>query len=167
MDNGQGVCPGSGVTRKCHTRQINDILTYTAYIYNAAKLMVSKGAKVIVSGPIPRNPYQSGKYSFQPSVYNHYAETVAWQFRDLNTVEFVNHELYAANKFYTLGRRITSKFYTESENTYPNADGTKVLAEAFIEAVMCAEKSFLMPYLSEEGKKVKAVCELKEGPAAT
>lgn len=53
--------PGAG-TQTCSTTYngvAETVLTYPAYQLNAIKLMVAKGAHVILSGPTPDNPWET------------------------------------------------------------------------------------------------------------
>lgn len=49
------------------------VLTFPAYLKNAATQMLEKGAKVIISTSTPRNVWQSGEYSWGPSRFYYYS----------------------------------------------------------------------------------------------
>lgn len=48
------------------------VLTFPAYIKNAATKMLAKGAKVIVSSATPNNVWESGTYSWGPDRFYYY-----------------------------------------------------------------------------------------------
>lgn len=48
------------------------VLTFPAYIKNAATKILAKGAKVIVSAATPNNVWESGTYSWGPDRFFYY-----------------------------------------------------------------------------------------------
>ncbi|KAL1610257.1 hypothetical protein SLS60_001922 [Paraconiothyrium brasiliense] len=70
-DNGRTDCPGAGDERctSTYNGETVTILTYPAYLINAGKALVAKGAKVIISSPTPNNPWEGGTFSYSPSRY--------------------------------------------------------------------------------------------------
>ena len=73
-DNGRSDCAGSG-SQTCTTAAGVVVQTYVTYLTEAAKAMVAKGAKVIISSPTPDNPCESGTCSYTPSRFTGIAKS--------------------------------------------------------------------------------------------
>lgn len=63
--------------------QTEVVLTFPAYLIAASKLFRSRGARVILSSMTPTNPWESGTFSYTPSIYNTYTEFVPLSFLHL------------------------------------------------------------------------------------
>jgi rhamnogalacturonan acetylesterase len=75
------------------------ILTYEAYLANAAKLFESKGASVIISSATPDNPWETHTFVYSTSRFNTFASDAAKN----SGSAFVDHALYTADNFKNLG----------------------------------------------------------------
>lgn len=74
-DNGRTDCSGGG-DETCETTYNGvkeTVLTYPAYYKNAAKLFLSKGAKVILNSPTPNNICESGTCVDDVARFDYYA----------------------------------------------------------------------------------------------
>jgi rhamnogalacturonan acetylesterase len=88
-DNSRSDCPGSGF-QICITSAGIIVQIFPAYMINAAKLMLSKGAKVIISSQTPNNPWESGTFTYVPTRFVIYAKAVVQALGNENCV-FVDH----------------------------------------------------------------------------
>lgn len=64
------VC--SSVLIHAHSGVAETVLTFPAYIKNAATKMLAKGAKVIVSAATPNNIWEDGSGSWGPDRFYYY-----------------------------------------------------------------------------------------------
>jgi rhamnogalacturonan acetylesterase len=85
------ICVYSGVAET--------VLTYEAYYANAAKALIAKGAKVILSSPTPDNPWESGTFVYSASRFTGYGRDAA----TATGAVFVDHGLYTADNFKNAG----------------------------------------------------------------
>lgn len=73
---GRGDCPGAG-NETCtvvYDNLTETVLTFPAYSIAAAKQMLGRGARVILSAREPTNPWQSGNFSYTPDQYTYYSQ---------------------------------------------------------------------------------------------
>ncbi|OLN88284.1 Rhamnogalacturonan acetylesterase 3 [Colletotrichum chlorophyti] len=68
-------CPGIGndTCPVIFNNQTEIVQTYTTYLRNASSIFLGLGAKVVVSTSTPINPYQSGTFSWTPTIYSWYS----------------------------------------------------------------------------------------------
>ncbi|KAL4736532.1 SGNH hydrolase-type esterase domain-containing protein [Aspergillus similis] len=133
-DNGRTDCPGDG-DETCETVYngvAETVLTFPAYIENAALLFLEKGANVLISSQTPNNPWESGTFSYTPNRFVGYAELAAQR----AGVDYVDHGAYTASIFEALGADTVNSFYP-NDHTHTNAEGSSVVADAFLKAVVC------------------------------
>jgi rhamnogalacturonan acetylesterase len=109
------------------------VLTFPAYIENAALLFLEKGANVLISSQTPNNPWESGTFSYTPNRFVGYAELAAQR----AGVDYVDHGAYTASIFEALGADTVNSFYP-NDHTHTNAEGSSVVADAFLKAVVCS-----------------------------
>ncbi|RDW67370.1 rhamnogalacturonan acetylesterase RgaE [Aspergillus mulundensis] len=134
-DNGRTDCPGSG-DETCETVYngvAETVLTFPAYIEDAATLFVSKGANVLISSQTPNNPWEGGSFAYTPNRFVGYAELAA----ERAGVEYVDHGAYTAAIFEELGYDTVTSFYP-NDHTHTNGAGSSVVADAFLKAVVCS-----------------------------
>ncbi|KAL4990031.1 SGNH hydrolase-type esterase domain-containing protein [Aspergillus falconensis] len=134
-DNGRTDCPGDG-DETCETVYngvAETVLTFPAYIENAALLFLEKGANVLISSQTPNNPWESGTFSYTPNRFVGYAELAAQR----AGVEYVDHGAYTASIFEALGADTVNSFYP-NDHTHTNSEGSSVVADAFLKAVVCS-----------------------------
>ncbi|PYI01545.1 SGNH hydrolase [Aspergillus sclerotiicarbonarius CBS 121057] len=133
-DNGRTDCPGNG-TEICYSVYdgVNEtILTFPAYLENAATLFLSKGANVIISSQTPDNPWETGTFVYDPTRFVGYAELAA----ERTGVAYVDHGGYVASVFEELGESVVDAFYPV-DHTHTSVQGAEVVAEAFVRGVLC------------------------------
>ncbi|PYH98054.1 putative rhamnogalacturonan acetylesterase, partial [Aspergillus ellipticus CBS 707.79] len=138
-DDGRTDCPGSGA-EICYSEYdgVNEtILTFPAYLENAAKLFVEKGANVLIASTTPDNPWETGTFVYDPSRFVAYAEEAA----SAEGVEYVDHGAYVASIFDSLGETEVDAFYPV-DHTHTSVAGAEVVAQAFLKGVVCAGLGF-------------------------
>lgn len=109
------------------------VLTYEAYLVNAAKLFKSKGAQVIISSATPDNPWSDGQFSYTANRFVGYAKDAA----AAAGATFVDHGAYTADLFQKAGETTTNSYYPK-DHVHTSPAGAKVVARAFILAVEAA-----------------------------
>ncbi|CEL07672.1 Putative Rhamnogalacturonan acetylesterase [Aspergillus calidoustus] len=133
-DNGRTDCPGTG-DETCETVYngvAETVLTFPAYLENAAALFLEKGAHVLISSQTPNNPWETGEFAYSPSRFVEYARLAA----EVAGVEYVDHGAYTASIYEQLGLEAVNAFYP-NDHTHTNAEGAQVVADAFLKAVVC------------------------------
>ncbi|PGH15553.1 hypothetical protein AJ79_02335 [Helicocarpus griseus UAMH5409] len=133
-DNGRSACPGTG-SETCET--VYDgvpetVLTFPAYVENAARMLKEKGATVLVSSQTPNNPWEGGGFVYEPSRFVEYARLAA----ERAGVSYVDHGAYVAGVFEGLGFDVVSGYFP-NDHTHTSAEGAEVVADAFLKAVVC------------------------------
>ncbi|KJX97603.1 rhamnogalacturonan acetylesterase like protein [Zymoseptoria brevis] len=146
IDNGRSDCPPSGTdyTVTCKSTfqgKAETVLTYEAYLINAANLFTSKGARVIISSATPDNPFDTGKFIYSPDRFNAYARDAA----KVSGATFVDHGGYTADAFEKAGMKVVDGYYPK-DHVHTSPEGAKVVASAFVDAVVAAGGP-LKPYV--------------------
>lgn len=156
-DNGRSVCPGAGseTCRSTYNGQQVTVLTYPAYLINAGKALVAKGAKVIISSPTPNNPWEGGSFSYAPGRFTTYSKSAAEQIG--SNAMFVDHGQYTANIFKSLGKAKVDSFFP-NDHTHTSPAGADVVAKAFVKGVLCSGGGFLKGFLKNETAAVQGQC---------
>jgi rhamnogalacturonan acetylesterase len=131
-DNGDSDCPGAG-TETCTSDATGEtVYTFVFYVVQAAKLMIAKGATVVLSSQTPNNPWETGVFFNSPPRFVGYQKTAATA---LGTgASFVDHFQATDLAFEKLGDAATNAFYPDG-HTHTSPAGAKVVAEAFAEAI--------------------------------
>lgn len=135
-DNGRTDCPGDG-DETCETTydgKQETVLTFPAYIENAAKTFTDKGATVLISSQTPNNVWETGEYAYSPSRFVGYAQLAA----ENAGVDYVDHGAYVASRYESLGAETVNGYYP-SDHTHTSPEGAAVVAEAFLKAVVCSD----------------------------
>ncbi len=120
------------------------VLTYEAYLVNAAKLFTARGANVIISSPTPNNPWESGTFSYSPSRFTTYSQDAATEAGGI----FVDHGLYTAALYNKAGATVVDSYYP-NDHTHTSPAGANVVARAFILALE-ATSSGLKSYITHD-----------------
>ncbi|KAF2191043.1 carbohydrate esterase family 12 protein [Zopfia rhizophila CBS 207.26] len=156
-DNGRSVCPGAGseTCTSTYNGQTVTVLTYPAYLINAGKALVAKGAKVIISSPTPNNPWESGTFSYTPSRFTTYSKSAAGQIG--SNAMFIDHGQYTANIFQTLGKTKVDSFFP-NDHTHMSPAGADTVNRAFVKAVLCAGGGFLNGFIKNSTNSVEGTC---------
>ncbi|KAH8678461.1 GDSL-like Lipase/Acylhydrolase [Xylariales sp. PMI_506] len=132
-DNGRSDCPGDG-TETCISDATGEtVYTFVFYVIQAAKLMLAKGATVILSSQTPDNPWETGVFVWSPPRFVGY-QLVATDALDSSSVTFVDHFQAVSDAFEDLGDAAVNAFYP-NDHTHTSPTGANVVAEAFAEAV--------------------------------
>lgn len=156
-DNGRTDCPGAG-NETCtsnYNGQTVTVLTYPAYLQNAGKAMIAKGAKVIISSPTPNNPWEGGSFSYAPSRFTTYSKSVADSL-GANAM-FVDHGTYTANIFKSMGKTKVDALFP-NDHTHTSPAGADVVAGAFVKALQCGGGGFLKGFVKNETSSIDGSC---------
>ncbi|KAJ6533993.1 SGNH hydrolase-type esterase domain-containing protein [Mycena vulgaris] len=134
-DNGRTDCPvgAAGYATTCSVvvgGVTQTILTYEAYLVNAAKLFQSKGANVIISSATPNNVWETGTFSYSASRFVTYCQDAA----AATGATFVDHGLFTASLYKNLGAAAVDAFYP-NDHTHTSPAGATVVARAFVLAL--------------------------------
>ncbi|EED14084.1 rhamnogalacturonan acetylesterase RgaE [Talaromyces stipitatus ATCC 10500] len=143
-DNGRTDCPGEG-SQTCSTTYNGvheTVLTFPAYLEDAAATFRAKGAHVIISSQTPNNPWETGNFQYSPSRFVGYAELAAQK----SGVEYVDHGAYVASIFEQLGKSTVDSYFP-NDHTHTSVAGANVVAQAFLKGVVCGNSS-LRSYLT-------------------
>lgn len=148
-DNGRTVCAGAGseTCKSTFKGQAVVVKTFPAYLTEAGKAFAAKGAKVIFSSMTPNNIWEGGSGAYTPSRFTEYANQSAIAVGQGST--FVDHGLYTAKAYKALGAAKVNAVYPQ-DHTHTNDAGAKIVAEAFVKAVLCAQDPNLMPYMKSQ-----------------
>ncbi|RAL01129.1 SGNH hydrolase [Aspergillus ibericus CBS 121593] len=133
-DNGRTDCSGTG-TEVCYSEYdgVNEtILTFPAYLENAANTFQKIGATVIISSQTPNNPWETGSFVDDPPRFVGYAEIAA----DTAGTSYVDHFAYVDQVYEALGADTVDAFFPV-DHTHTSAEGADVVAKAFLRGVVC------------------------------
>ncbi|KAH8658391.1 rhamnogalacturonan acetylesterase [Xylariales sp. PMI_506] len=132
-DNGDSDCPGDG-TETCISSATGDtVYTFVFYVVQAAKLMLAKGATVILSSQTPNNPWETGTFVWSPPRFVGYQKTATASLAS-SSVTFVDHFQATSDMYEDLGNAAVNALYP-NDHTHTSPAGAKLVAEAFAEAV--------------------------------
>ena len=156
-DNGRTPCAGAGAEtcQSTYNGVAVTVLTYPAYLVNAGKAIVAKGAKVIISSPTPNNPWESGTFSYSTPRFTTYGKSAVSQIG--SNAFFVDHGLYTANIFQSLGKAKVDSFYPV-DHTHTNEAGAEVVEKAFVKGLLCGGGSFLKGFIKNTTATVEGAC---------
>lgn len=149
-DNGRSDCYGDGTETCTSDADGSTVYTFVFYVVQAAKLMLAKGATVIMSSQTPNNPWETGTFSCTPSRFVGYAKTAAAAFS--SGVTFVDHFQAACDTYYNLGDSAVNALYP-NDHTHTSPAGATYMAEAFAEAIRTSMNGTtpLQPYITYTG----------------
>ncbi|KAL5378388.1 hypothetical protein DPSP01_009147 [Paraphaeosphaeria sporulosa] len=134
-DKGRADCPGAG-NETCTVifNNVTEIVqTFPTYIETAAKKFLSLGAaSVIISEQLPTNVWESGSYSYKPSIFSYY---------DLlggpaGKAYLVQHGSYAAQAQKLLGAEVVDANYP-MDHTHTAPFLADVHSQAFVLGLKC------------------------------
>ncbi len=152
-DNGRTDCFGSG-TETCTTPAGLIVQTYVTYLTNAAKSLIAKGAKVIISSPTPNNVCEGTTCSYTPSRFTAYCKQVVTNAGSSSS--FVDHGQYLANEYIRLGKTAVDKFYPV-DHTHTSPEGANVVAATFVKGVLCGN-NVLASYVKNTTASIPGSC---------
>lgn len=156
-DNGRTDCPGAGAEtcKSTYNGQAVTVLTYPAYLVNAGKALVAKGAKVIIASPTPNNPWEGGTFSYTSPRFTTYGKSAVSQIG--SSAMFVDHGLYVANIFKTLGKAKVDTFFP-NDHTHTSPAGAETVEKAFVKALLCGGGGFLDGFVKNGTASVEGAC---------
>ncbi|KAI0878144.1 carbohydrate esterase family 12 protein [Hypoxylon argillaceum] len=131
-DNGRSDCPGAG-TETCISDATGEtVYTFVFYVIQAARLMLAKGATVVLSSQTPNNLWETGVFVNAPPRFVGYQLTAQ---KALGAgVYFVDHYQAASDLYYKLGNAATNALYP-NDHTHTSPQGANLTAEAFTQAI--------------------------------
>ncbi|OLN97149.1 Rhamnogalacturonan acetylesterase 4 [Colletotrichum chlorophyti] len=134
-DNGRSVCPGEGTETCVSDKTGETVYTYTFYIIQASRLMLAKGATVILSSQTPKNQWATGSYVGDAPRFVGYMQRAASVQAD-SRVTYVDHHQAVSNMYRKLGASATSALYLKAnDNTHTSPAGADLSAQAFVQAI--------------------------------
>ncbi|KAJ4393082.1 hypothetical protein N0V93_002289 [Gnomoniopsis smithogilvyi] len=138
-DNGRTDCFGDG-TQTCQTTYdgvAETVLTFPAYIKNAATKMLAKGAKVVISAATPNNVWETGTWTWGPDRFYYYDWLAASQLGGAaKGAYFVPHGGYAAQAMKNLGASTVDANYP-NDHTHTAPYLADVMAKSFVLGLKC------------------------------
>ncbi|TDZ29906.1 Rhamnogalacturonan acetylesterase [Colletotrichum sidae] len=138
-DNGRTDCFGDG-DQTCKTTYngvAETVLTFPAYITNAAKKFNEKGAKVIVAAATPNNVWEGGSFAWSADRFYYYSWLAVQQLGGPSKgFYFVPHGEYAAQAMKNLGADTVNKNYP-NDHTHPAAYLSDAIHKAFVLGLQC------------------------------
>ena len=156
-DNGRTDCPGAGAEtcKSTYGGKEVTVLTYPAYLVNAGKALVGKGAKVVISSPTPNNPWEGGSFSYSSPRFTTYAKSAVAQIG--GSAFFVDHGLYTANIWKSLGKSKVDAFFP-NDHTHTSPAGAESVEKAFVKGLLCAGSGPLKGFVRNETAGVEGSC---------
>jgi rhamnogalacturonan acetylesterase len=138
------------------SNQTEIVQTYVTYLKNASSTFLHLGARVLITSPTPTNPFQSGAYSFNPTVYAYYSWYIAQSLGGPAAgIYYVPHGAYAAQAVGLLGRASADANYP-MDNTHLSPYYADVFARAFVLGLKCGTAPF-------QGYVVNATSRMERG----
>ncbi|PNS15581.1 hypothetical protein CAC42_840 [Sphaceloma murrayae] len=134
-DNGRSDCPGTGA-ETCKTTYngvAETVLTFNAYIQNAAKALQAKGVNVILSSQTPNNPVETGKFSYTPARFVAAMKLAATNVKTM----YIDHGNYTAQAYKRRTVAQVNAFFPK-EHTHTSPQGADVVAKAFVKGLSCS-----------------------------
>ncbi|KAH8588703.1 SGNH hydrolase [Bisporella sp. PMI_857] len=133
VDNGRSACVGAG-SETCVSASGAIVQTYPTYLTNAAKALVAKGARVIISSPTPNNVCEGTTCTYTPSRFTGYCKIVVSNTG--SSANFVDHGQYVANEYIRLGKTTVDTYYP-NDHTHTSPAGAEVVAKQFVKGLLC------------------------------
>ena len=132
-DNGRSACPGEG-TETCVSDTTGEtVYTFNFYIIQAAKLMLERGAVVILSSQTPNNQWETGNYEGAPSRFVGYMQTATDALAS-SEVTYVDHFQAVSNMYLQRGAEAVNALYPK-DHTHTSPEGAELAAKSFVQAV--------------------------------
>lgn len=132
-DNGRSDCPGSGTETCISDKTGETVYTFVFYVIQASKLMLNKGATVILSTQTPNNQWETGTWSGAASRFVGYQKTAVSALAS-SSVTLLDHHQAVSNMYRKLGNSATNVLYPK-DHTHTSPRGAELGAQAFIQAV--------------------------------
>ncbi|KAH8653800.1 SGNH hydrolase-type esterase domain-containing protein [Xylariales sp. PMI_506] len=132
-DNGRSDCPGAGTETCISDATGATVYTFVFYVIQAAKLMLAKGATVILSSQTPNNAWEGGTFAYAPPRFVGYQLTAKNALAS-SSVTFVDHFNAVELAYLKLGNSAVNALYP-NDHTHTSPTGANIVAEAFAEAI--------------------------------
>ncbi|EJT79993.1 rhamnogalacturonan acetylesterase [Gaeumannomyces tritici R3-111a-1] len=132
-DNGRSACPGTGTETCVSDKTGETVYTFPYYVIQGAKLMLAKGANVVLSAQTPRNQWEGGTYNGEPSRFVDYMSRAHRALAD-SRATFVNHNQAVSNMYRKMGNSAVNALYPQ-DRTHTGPRGADLSAQAFVQAV--------------------------------
>ncbi|KXJ88662.1 SGNH hydrolase-type esterase domain-containing protein [Microdochium bolleyi] len=132
-DNGRSACPGTGTETCVSDKDGKTVYTYPFYIIQGSKLMLAKGATVILSSQTPKNQWQNGVYNDAAPRFVDY-QRLSRDALASASVTFVDHFRAVSNMYKKLGSGAVNAFYPK-DYTHTSPGGADASAKAFTQAI--------------------------------
>ncbi|KAF2671988.1 secreted rhamnogalacturonan acetylesteras-like protein [Microthyrium microscopicum] len=147
-DNGRADCPGTG-KETCQTTNAKGnretVLTFQAYLVNAGKQMIGKGAKVVFSSMTPNNVCEGGSCKYSGSRFGDMAKAAAKEVGE--GASYVDHGGATGQEYIKMGSSKVNALFPQ-DHTHTSPAGAKVVAETFVKAVV-AERNVLAQFVKK------------------
>ncbi|KAF9694703.1 hypothetical protein EKO04_007686 [Ascochyta lentis] len=153
LDNKRSDCPGTGEVTCKSGLDGSTVYTFDHYIRAAAKMLIAKGAMVVISSQTPNNLWEGGKYSAVPT---RFVSSAALAAKEVGAgASFVDHFQAVANMYQKLGSSATNALYSK-DHTHTSPTGADLSAQAFAQAIQVALNGTtpLSPYLKANNPTV-------------
>lgn len=132
-DNGRSDCPGTG-TETCISDKTGEVVyTFNFYVIQASKLMLNKGATVILSTQTPNNQWEGGSYNGSPSRFVGYVP-IAHRALNSASVTWVDHHEAVSKMFRRLGNGAVNALFP-NDHTHTSIAGANLVAQSFAQAI--------------------------------
>ncbi|KAI1432100.1 carbohydrate esterase family 12 protein [Xylaria sp. CBS 124048] len=131
-DNGRSDCPGDGEETCVSDVTGETVYTFVFYVVQAAKLMIAKGATVVLSSQTPNNAWETGTFVGTPSRFVGYQVT-AQKAIGANAY-FVDHFQAVSDMYFELGDAATNALYP-NDHTHTSPEGANLSAQALTQAI--------------------------------
>lgn len=132
-DNGRSNCPGTGTETCISDKTGETVYTFPFYIIQASKLMLAKGATVILSSQTPKNQWAGGVYNDSPPRFVDYQRLSKEAVANPGAT-WVDHYRAVSNMYKKLGNKAVTAFYPK-DNTHTSPAGAEAIAKAFVQAI--------------------------------
>ncbi|ATZ47425.1 hypothetical protein BCIN_02g07100 [Botrytis cinerea B05.10] len=153
-DNLRTDCYGGG-TETCISPVTGEtVYTYVFYLLQAGRLITAKGAHLIIASPTPNNLWETGTFSYTAPRFTGYGRSVVSSLGSL--ASFVDHGLYTANIYESLGATTVDAFYP-IDHTHTSPAGANTVAAAFMKGLMCGG-SALSAYSKNTTSSIAGSC---------
>jgi len=152
-DNGRTDCYGDG-SETCTSVTGATVQTYVTYLTNATELLIAQGAQVIVASPTPDNVCETGTCSYTAPRFTTYCKDVVSNAGSESS--FVDHGLYVANEFISLGVDAVDALYPK-DHTHTSPEGADIVAAQFVKGLLCSDNP-LASYVKNTTASIAGSC---------
>ncbi|KAI0129690.1 rhamnogalacturonan acetylesterase [Xylariales sp. AK1849] len=152
-DNGRSDCPGTGTETCVSDATGATVYTFVYYVVQAAKLMLAKGATVVLSTQTPNNLWETGSFAYSVPRFVGYQKIAA---ASAGTgVTYVDHFQAVSNMYEQKGSVAVNALYP-NDHTHTSPTGANLSAQAFAEAIATSMNgtTSLVDYIVSDVPKV-------------